>query len=72
LVLSDVVMPKMGGIALLHALRERELSLPMVLLTGHPLEEEIEGLRDEGLNDWLFKPPSLVELAEVVSQALGQ
>ncbi len=72
LVLSDVVMPKMGGIALLHALRERELSLPMVLLTGHPLEEEIEGLRDEGLNNWLFKPPSLVELAEVVSRALDQ
>jgi two-component system cell cycle sensor histidine kinase/response regulator CckA len=71
LVLSDVVMPRMGGVALFHALRERGLGVPVVLLTGHPLEKEMEDLRLQGLADWLPKPPGLERLAEVVARALG-
>ena len=70
LVLSDVVMPGMGGVALFHALRQRNLAVKVVLLTGHPLEEEMERLRTQGLSDWLPKPPSLEQLAEVVARAL--
>jgi len=70
LVLSDVVMPGMGGVALLHALRQRNLAVKVVLLTGHPLEEDMESLRTQGLSDWLPKPPSLEQLAEVVARAL--
>lgn len=70
LVLSDVVMPRMGGIALLHALKQRGLTVPVVLLTGHPLEKEMEELRAQGMSDWLFKPPSLEQLAKVVARAL--
>jgi len=72
LVLSDVVMPGMGGIELLQALKERGLAVRVVMLTGHPLEEELESLRAQGMSDWLFKPPSLEQLAEVVAQALDE
>lgn len=71
LILSDVVMPELGGIALLRALRERGLSIPVVMLTGHPLEREMEDLRAQGMIDWLPKPPELEQLAEVVARALG-
>ncbi len=70
LVISDVVMPQMGGIALFHALRERGLQIPMLMLTGHPMERELENLRKRGLSGWLLKPPNLEELASAVSQAL--
>jgi CheY-like chemotaxis protein len=70
-VLSDVVMPRMGGVALFHALRERRLAVPVVLLTGHPLEREMEDLRARGLLEWLPKPPRLEELAEVLASALN-
>ena len=72
LVLSDVVMPGMGGIELLQALKERGLAVRVVMLTGHPLEEELESLRAQGMSDWLFKPPSLEQLAEVVARALDE
>jgi two-component system cell cycle sensor histidine kinase/response regulator CckA len=71
LLLSDVVMPGMGGKALLHAMRERGSTVPVVLLTGHPLEKEMEELRAKGMADWLPKPPALEQLAEVVARALG-
>jgi two-component system cell cycle sensor histidine kinase/response regulator CckA len=76
LVLSDVVMPEMGGIALLHALGQRDLTVRVVLLTGHPLENELESLREQGadslLVDWLPKPPSLEQLAEVIARGLDE
>ena len=73
LVLSDVVMPGMGGRALFHALKERNLTVKVVLLTGHPLDEgELEGLRSQGLGGWLLKPLSIERLSQVVAEALEQ
>ena len=71
LVLSDVVMPRMGGIKLLQALKERGLVVRVVMLTGHQLGKELEELRAQGMSDWLPKPPSLEQLAEVVARALN-
>jgi PAS domain S-box-containing protein len=68
LVLSDVVMPEMGGIALLHTIRKRGWEINVVLLTGHPLEQKLERL--EGLVAWLQKPPSLEQLADVIARGL--
>jgi PAS domain S-box-containing protein len=70
LVLSDVVMPDMGGIALFHALRKEAVPVKFVLLTGHPLKEELETLRAQGLAGWLSKPPNLDALADMVARAL--
>ncbi len=70
LVLSDVIMPEMGGIALLHALRQRGTGVKVVMLTGHPMEDKLENLRAQGMTDWLPKPPGMAKLAQVVAQAL--
>ena len=71
LVLSDVVMPEMGGIALFHAMRQKNLRIPIVLLTGHPLSKEMENLRILGLAGWLTKPPDLVNLSHLLGQVLA-
>ncbi len=70
LVLSDTVMPEMGGIALYHAMREQKLSIPVVLITGHPLSKEMENLQTLGLAGWLPKPIDLVTLSYLLSEAL--
>jgi two-component system cell cycle sensor histidine kinase/response regulator CckA len=72
LVLSDVVMPEMGGKALLYALQERNPAVRVVLLTGHPLDEqEFENLHTLGLRRCILKPLSLEQLARVVTEALS-
>jgi two-component system, cell cycle sensor histidine kinase and response regulator CckA len=70
LVLSDVVMPEMGGIELLRAVRAHGLQIPVILMTGHPLQEEISGLQDLGLTAWMQKPPRLKQLSQIIAQAL--
>jgi signal transduction histidine kinase/ActR/RegA family two-component response regulator len=70
LVLSDLVMPEMGGQALFYAIRQLGLMVPMMVLTGHPMKEELERLAAEGLSEWLFKPPDLASLAQAVAKIL--
>ncbi|MCD6344005.1 MAG: response regulator, partial [Anaerolineae bacterium] len=72
LVLTDVVMPEMGGQALFRALRQRGLTLPVVMLTGHPMEKELENLKAQGLAGWMFKPPDMEQLAELLARVLQE
>src|SRR5690606_6239648 len=65
LVLSDVMMPKVDGIALLHALRNdpSTVDIPVILLSARAGEEaRLEGL-SVGADDYLIKPFSARELA---------
>jgi CheY-like chemotaxis protein len=56
LVLSDLVMPEMGGVALHAALKERYPDVKMVVMTGYPLEEGGKDLLEQGIVAWLQKP----------------
>jgi len=72
LVLSDLVMPEMGGQALLQAMRDRGLDLPLVVLSGHPLTNEMDAMQAQGLAGWLRKPPDMQELTALLARVLGQ
>ncbi|HQE91304.1 MAG TPA: PAS domain S-box protein [Anaerolineae bacterium] len=68
-VLTDLVMAEMGGKALAQALRRQDPAARVVVMTGHPLTEEREALRDIGVLAWIQKPPELAHLAEVMLDA---
>jgi CheY-like chemotaxis protein len=70
LVLTDVVMPVLGGIGLLKEMRRLGMTTPVVLVTGHPLNDELEGLRKLGMVAWLNKPASTTQIAEALTLAL--
>ncbi|MCP4539344.1 MAG: response regulator [Chloroflexi bacterium] len=70
LVLSDMVMPEMGGQALAQTLRQRNPAIRIILLTGHPMVQEIETLQKFGIIEWLKKPSDLAQLAQVLTRAL--
>lgn len=72
MVLSDLVMPEMGGQALFQAMRRRGLSLPVVMLTGHPMENELQSLQAQGLAGWMLKPPEMEQLSRLLARLLGK
>ncbi|MBN2003659.1 MAG: response regulator [Anaerolineae bacterium] len=72
LVVSDVVMPVMGGVRLLHTLRQQGWETPVILLTGHVAGEDFDALRAQGLHAWLHKPPDIEQLAQAIAGALGK
>ncbi len=72
LVLSDMVMPEMGGQALFFALRQRGHTLPVMMLSGHPMENELESLKTQGLAGWMLKPPHIEQLSHGIKRALQE
>ncbi|MBN2392797.1 MAG: PAS domain S-box protein, partial [Anaerolineae bacterium] len=72
LILSDMVMPGMGGQALFYAMRERGFTMPMVMLSGHPMENELESLKAQGMAGWIAKPPDIAQLFQLVERVLQE
>lgn len=68
LVISDLVMPEMGGLALYESLQARWPEVKMVLMTGYPLEESDRARAGQGPLGWLKKPFSVEEVDEKLRQ----
>lgn len=69
LVISDMVMPKMGGVGLLRAMQDAGWSIPVIFLTGHPINLEERDLEREGKVKIMLKPFDIKEFAETLRQA---
>ncbi len=67
LVLTDMVMPKVGGRELIRELRKMNPHLKGLAVTGYATSED---LQEEGIVDVLHKPFDVSTLAEVVRRAL--
>lgn len=55
-IVLDVMMPGMSGIDVLHALRQAEISTPVLLLTAKAQERDIEAGFAVGADDYVTKP----------------
>jgi putative nucleotidyltransferase with HDIG domain len=70
-VITDIHMPGMDGLALMRALREVQPELPVVVVTGHgTVDTAIQALR-EGATGMLVKPFTGEELLGEVRRALS-
>lgn len=68
-VVSDVTMPNMSGLELLRVIRQRDLELPVILLTGMPnVDAALEAGRYGALH-YLTKPVDNARLVQAVSRA---
>ena len=70
LVLTDVTMPEMGGLDLCKALRARNDTIRVVVMTGYPLKVEADDLLAQGIVGWLPKPLTIEKVAQEMNQAL--
>lgn len=69
LVLSDVVMPGMSGVQLVHRLREEGFASPVLLMSGHAADKIAES--DRTSTPILQKPFRTEQLVGAVEQALA-
>ena len=70
LVISDIKMPGIGGIALLKGLRELDPQLPVIMVTAYPtIESSIEAMK-LGAYDYIIKPFNNDEIRIKIAKAL--
>ena len=70
LILSDLVMPNMGGRDLFDAVTEKHPNIKVILMTGYPLGGHTRELLDRSRVTWLQKPLSSEALARAVQEML--
>ncbi len=69
-VLVDLRMPQMDGLAVLHAVREQDANLPVILITAFATVPTALAAVKEGAFDYLAKPFSNDEVELVLRRAL--
>ncbi len=70
LVLTDIVMPIMDGIALALKVSQDYPALKVLMMTGYAAEKQRAHNLDLIVHDVIAKPFSLEQICEVVDQAL--
>jgi len=70
LILMDMQMPVMGGLEAVKLIKEKEINVPIVMLTANALKEERDQCYEAGCADFLTKPIDIGELCRVVSEYL--
>jgi DNA-binding NtrC family response regulator len=69
-IISDLVMPKLDGLALVRALREEQPDTPVVIITGKgTIDAAVEAVR-EGVFDFVEKPLDPARLRVILQRAL--
>ncbi len=63
LVVLDLNLPRLDGIAILRSLRTRKPTMPLLVLTGRSRVEDRVQCLDLGADDYLIKPFSFAELS---------
>jgi DNA-binding NtrC family response regulator len=69
-IISDLVMPKLDGLALTRALREESPETPVIIITGKgTIDAAVEAVR-EGVFDFVEKPLDPARLKVILQRAL--
>jgi len=69
-IISDNVMPDMGGVELLGHLKKLNKKIPFLMITGYPTIEIAVEVMKQGAYDYITKPLELEDIRIKVERAL--
>jgi len=69
LILMDIIFTRTGGLDLIEWVRERNVEIPIIAMTGYGPETAREAL-NAGATDAILKPFELAQLEELLSRYL--
>jgi DNA-binding NtrC family response regulator len=70
-VVSDIMMPGLGGIELLKRIKERYPKIQVILLTGMSCAVDAEDGKRLGAFQCLIKPLNIAELIKTINEAIA-
>jgi YesN/AraC family two-component response regulator len=71
IILSDIEMPNLDGIALLERIRHLNINCRVILISGHDLFQYAKKAIQYGVVDYILKPVDLDELHSALLKALS-
>lgn len=72
IILSDIKMPDMDGLALTERVRQRHPDMPVVLMTGYPsVDSAVTALRQK-VADYIIKPFNINQLFKLIKAQIEE
>ncbi|HEX8649787.1 MAG TPA: response regulator [Pyrinomonadaceae bacterium] len=68
--LIDIILPRKSGIELLKELRSRDMTVPVIMITGEPNVAQLPEIVRAGAYDFIAKPVTKDALIKAVSRAV--
>jgi signal transduction histidine kinase len=72
MVISDIRMPCLDGMELLHEVKRRDPDMPFVLLTGYGSFDSVQEALRAGATDYLSKPYLVEDIRQTVARSLAK
>jgi YesN/AraC family two-component response regulator len=69
LIITDLKLPKLGGLEVLEQLVEQDINIPTIVMTFHGTEETAKQALRLGAKDYLIKPFTMEEMHEALDRA---
>lgn len=69
LIITDLKLPKLGGLEVLEKLKEKGYDIPAIVMTFHGTEETAKQALRLGAKDYLIKPFTIEEMYEALERA---
>jgi DNA-binding response OmpR family regulator len=70
LIITDLKLPKLGGLEVLEQLNQKGCAIPTIVMTFHGTEETAKEALRLGAKDYLIKPFTVEEMHEALNRAL--
>jgi two-component system response regulator TctD len=72
LVITDLIMPEIGGLEFVKKMRRREKQTPIIITAGVDLPETRVNLKKYGVNDFIRKPFFIDEVDTIIKKYLTE
>ncbi len=70
-IVMDTGVPRMSGLDVTKALRERGVTMPIVALTAYSNQSDVDAHREASMNGFVSKPVSEDILMDVIEKVLS-
>ncbi len=72
LLITDIEMPKLNGLELIHALRSKSYDIPIIVMTGYGNKDLVVELLHMGVKKYLDKPMEMKNILKTVHGVLSE
>lgn len=72
IVITDLSMPEMDGVTLVHRLQEIRPNVPIVMVTGFIRPKDLEQASQLGISELILKPNTATEMGEVLHRIFSE
>lgn len=66
MIITDINMPVMNGLEMIEELKQKNINLPIIVMSAHTELEYINKAKELGVNDYLLKPFDFIKFINLI------